>query len=274
MSTPSRFSSRERIRAAKILIPTVIGLSVLAVWQSRASSLSAATPAGLPWQATAQERAIASYWSSRTVGQLPVMPAGGATPDLRVSPELSGPFGWAFIGPEPMNLGGVVGTGRVTAIAADPSLSGRIFVGTAGGGVWSSTDGGLTFKPIFDLQPNLAVGAIALDAVNTVPPTVYVATREGNGMLSSTFGALSNDTEFLGAMHFGSGIYKSTNLGASWTALAAGTFDRVAFSRLAIDTSHKPTDAVCGGGRRCERGASGSAVAGEQRAGFRFLAVH
>ncbi len=156
-----------------------------------------------------------------------------------------------------MSLFGVATTGRVTAIAADPTTSGRIFVGTAGGGVWLSSDGGVTFKPIFETQPNLAIGAIALDSVHTSPPTVYVATGEGNGMLSSLYGGAQNGTpEFLGAMLYGSGIYESTNLGATWTALAPGTFDRVSFSRLAIDTSHSPSTLYAAAGTGVSAGRS------------------
>ena len=143
---------------------------------------------------------------------------------------------WTFIGPRPMvnsqpNFGGPIAganygaSGRVSAIAVDPS--GRIFVGAAGGGVWMSTDGGTTFKSIFDAEPTQAIGAIALDAVNTNPPTIYVATGEGN---------TAGDT------YYGEGIFKSTNLGASWTAVGASTFGsaHVSFSRLAVDASQNP----------------------------------
>ena len=71
---------------------------------------------------------------------------------------------WNFIGPQPMlnalsNFGGVIlpigngdlgkfsATGRISAIATDPTTPGRLFVGGANGGVWMSTDGGSTFTP-------------------------------------------------------------------------------------------------------------------------------
>jgi hypothetical protein len=60
--------------------------------------------------------------------------------------------------------------------------------------------------------------------VNTTPPTLYVATGEGNGSDS----------------YYGQGIYMSPNLGSTWTPLSPGTFDRAAFTKLAIDTSHNP----------------------------------
>src|SRR5260370_21772021 len=109
---------------------------------------------------------------------------------MSVAPALTGPFKWTFIGPEPMSIPNlpfppILATGRVTAIAADPTAAGRVFAGTADGGVWRTTDNGANFTPVFETQPNLSIGALAIDPGHTVPPTIYVATRAGNGMLSS-----------------------------------------------------------------------------------------
>jgi len=58
------------------------------------------------------------------------------------------------------NSGGGSGlvSGRMSALAVDGS---RIYAGAADGGVWRSTDRGAHWTPVFDSQPNLAVGAIA-----------------------------------------------------------------------------------------------------------------
>jgi len=145
------------------------------------------------------------------------------------------PFAWNFIGPLPMfkglpNFGGEItgaalatSQGRVSALAADPTTPGRLFVGTAAGGVWMTNDGGNSFEPIFDDQPSLAIGAIALDPA-THPVTIFVATGEGNGSDS----------------YYGQGIFKSENLGITWSQLAVGTLDRTAFTRLAIDSNNPP----------------------------------
>jgi len=91
-----------------------------------------------------------------------------ATPD--VSPSLT----WHFLGPQPMfdqqpDFGGAIlgpplanATGRLTALALDPQVKGRIFVGAAGGGMWVSGDGGNTFFSISNTLPTMAIGAIAL----------------------------------------------------------------------------------------------------------------
>jgi hypothetical protein len=200
---------------------------------------------------TAEQRiARAEYWANRRGVQFGV-PANAlasavssvqATEAAGLSSELapsSVSLSWSFIGPLPIqnvrsNFGGTVfgpgfdATGRITAIATDPTTTGRLFVGAANGGVWMSTDGGSTFTSIGDNlpSPTVAIGALAIDAVNTTPPTLYVATGEGNGGC--------------GDCYYGQGIFKTTDLGAHWTALSSGTFDHVGFSRLAIDTSHNP----------------------------------
>lgn len=54
-------------------------------------------------------------------------------------------------------------SGRITAIDVDLSNPHRIFAGAASGGVWLSEDGGTSWKPIFDEQSTLAIGAIKIN---------------------------------------------------------------------------------------------------------------
>jgi photosystem II stability/assembly factor-like uncharacterized protein len=145
-------------------------------------------------------------------------------------------LGWTFIGPEPMlnvqpDFGGVVvgpplanATGRLTALALDPHAAGRLFVGAAGGGMWRSTDAGNSFVAVSAGLPTLSIGAIGLNTATT-PATIYIGTGEGNGSLDS---------------YYGRGLFRSTNLGASWSQLAPGTFDGSSFTSLAIDSSKTP----------------------------------
>src|ERR1017187_11031600 len=100
------------------------------------------------------------------------------------------------------NIGAAAMSGRISALAGytDPSGKLTLFVGAASGGVWKSTDGGTTFKPVFDEQSAQSIGAIAVDPSN--PRNVWVGTGE-----SWTRNSVS----------VGDGIYKSTDGGETWT---------------------------------------------------------
>lgn len=146
------------------------------------------------------------------------------------------PF-WTALGPLPITnqvpifgtdpIGGALASasGKVTAIAVDPTTSGRLFIGTSGGGVWMSTNGGTSFTPIFEAQPTLAIGAVTLDPT-TSPPTIYVGTGEGNNTVDS---------------YFGLGLFISTDLGNTWVQnTGGGAFTDLSCSRIAIDTTKTP----------------------------------
>jgi hypothetical protein len=68
-------------------------------------------------------------------------------------------------------------SGRIAAL--DAVREGNrltVYVGAASGGVWKSVNGGTTFKPVFDKQATLSIGAVAIDPKN--PKTVWVGTGE------------------------------------------------------------------------------------------------
>ena len=60
----------------------------------------------------------------------------------------------------------VMVTGRITAIVVDPINPNTIYVGTAHGGVWKTTDGGLNWVPKSDNEVSLAIGALVMDPGN------------------------------------------------------------------------------------------------------------
>src|SRR6266851_759245 len=72
-----------------------------------------------------------------------------------VDPDLLAGMRARAIGPAGMS-------GRVAAIAGVEANPEVVYVGAAAGGVWKSTNGGLTFTPIFDDQPVASIGAIAV----------------------------------------------------------------------------------------------------------------
>lgn len=97
------------------------------------------------------------------------------------------------------NLGPTNFAGRVSAVAVDPANSSIIYRGTAGGGVWKSTDGGTTWTVLTDSLGDLSIGAVAIAPSNS--SIIYVGTGEG---------ALGSDA--IG----GIGFIKSTDAGATW----------------------------------------------------------
>ncbi len=98
---------------------------------------------------------------------------------------------WTELGPDPIPNGqtGVVEvpvSGRVTAIAIDPTNENIVYVGAAQGGVYRTTDGGTTWTPLMDSAQSLSIGAITIDPLNH--DTVFVGTGEGNFAADSFFG--------------------------------------------------------------------------------------
>jgi hypothetical protein len=108
------------------------------------------------------------------------------------APELSGTT-WTEIGPFTLPNGQTqqsavtaAVSGRVTMVAVDPTNSNKVYIGTAQGGVWRSTNGGSTWAAIFDTAQSLSIGAIALAPSN--PSILYVGTGEPNNSADSFFG--------------------------------------------------------------------------------------
>ncbi|MFN8299392.1 MAG: hypothetical protein U0T75_09815 [Chitinophagales bacterium] len=119
---------------------------------------------------------------------------------------------------EARHIGPAVMGGRITAIDgvnADPRT---LFVGTAGGGVWKTTNGGSQFKPVFDKHCQ-SIGAVAIDQTN--PDIVYVGTGESN---------------MRNTVSVGNGIYKTTDGGENWVFLGLPESEHI--SKIAIH----PTD--------------------------------
>ncbi|HVT05416.1 MAG TPA: hypothetical protein VHL58_18805, partial [Thermoanaerobaculia bacterium] len=84
----------------------------------------------------------------------------------------------------------------------DPNNPSTMLVGTAGGGIWKTTNGASSWKPVNDFLPTLSV--TALIAMPGDFNTLYAGTGEGFGN---------------GGAIFGAGVFKSTDGGTTWNQL-------------------------------------------------------
>jgi photosystem II stability/assembly factor-like uncharacterized protein len=130
----------------------------------------------------------------------------GATPDVTQSFER---LEWRSIGPA--NMGGR--TADVEGVPGDPSI---VYVATASGGLWKTTNGGVRWRPIFERQGTISIGDIALEPGN--PDVVWVGTGESNPRNS---------------VSFGDGVYKTTDGGKTWQHMGLRETERI--SRILVN---------------------------------------
>jgi len=90
-------------------------------------------------------------------------------------------------------------SGRITAIDAVHDDPTTIYAGSASGGLWKSTSGGITWEPIFDNEKVHSIGAISIYQKN--PNIIWVGTGEGNPRNS---------------LNMGYGVYRSMDAGKTW----------------------------------------------------------
>lgn len=126
----------------------------------------------------------------------------------QIDPSLYSGLRWRMIGP---HRGGR--TIAVSGIEGQPNV---YFFGGVGGGVWKTTNGGITWDPIFDGQPISSIGAIAVSSFN--PNIIYVGTGEA---------------DFRSNLTYGNGVYKSTDGGRTWKNIGLTASRHI--SRIAID---------------------------------------
>lgn len=177
--------------------------------------------------------------------------------------EMLHAFRWRNIGPASQG-------GRIVDIEASEKDFTRVFMATASGGVWKSTNAGTSWDPIFDRYATASIGDIALFQPN--PDIIWVGTGEannrnsvswGNGIYKSTDGGKTfqhlgleqtqqiarvvvhptdSNTTYVGAVGalWGSsqrGLFKTTNGGKTWAKLTNGLPDdeRTGCTDLVID---------------------------------------
>jgi photosystem II stability/assembly factor-like uncharacterized protein len=128
------------------------------------------------------------------------------------------------------NIGPTAQTGRVPVFVGLPGDTQRMYVAGAVGGIFKTTNGGVTWRPIFDDKPVASVGAIAIAPSD--PNVIYVGTGEGNPR---------NDASI------GDGIYKSIDAGDHWAHVGLPDSEKIA--RLVIDPHNTDVVYACALGR-------------------------
>ncbi len=125
---------------------------------------------------------------------------------------------WVSIGPfgTPLVNDDVI-SGQTNVVAIHPHDANTIYIGAAEGGVWRTTNGGVSWTPLTDtqlvrkqssgrLKGTLSIGALAIDPQN--PRTIYVGTGEPHVACDSLFGPAL-------------GVFRSSNAGDTWTPTGA-----------------------------------------------------
>ncbi|MEL7449545.1 MAG: glycosyl hydrolase [Pseudomonadota bacterium] len=120
----------------------------------------------------------------------PATPASAQDDDKDSNPLASLPM---------RSIGPAIISGRISDFAFHPERKQEIYVATASGNVWKTTNNTITWKPIFDNEGSFAVGTIAMAPSN--PLVLWVGTGENNAQRS---------------VAYGDGVYKSVNGGKSW----------------------------------------------------------
>ena len=112
---------------------------------------------------------------------------------------------WSPVGPSSMSMTDwIMGkvAGRLNAVTPVPGNEDTVYIGSAAGGVWKTTNAGGSWTPIFDQVGTLPIGAVTLDPNDSNDVWVGTGDKNGGGC----------------AGYFGQGVYLSEDAGATWNA--------------------------------------------------------
>jgi len=137
-----------------------------------------------------------------------LLPCSAVIAQTKINSYTFGALEARWLGPGTMS-------GRITAIEGVNADSKTLYVGTAGGGVWKSTNAGASFKPMFD-KYCMSIGAIAID--QSKPDVVFVGTGESN---------------MRNTVSIGDGLYKTADAGDNWVKVGLDSTEHIA--KIIID---------------------------------------
>jgi photosystem II stability/assembly factor-like uncharacterized protein len=134
-------------------------------------------------------------------------PAGAAESKLKAD---------TFTGLAFRSIGPALTSGRIADLAVHPRDPNTWYLAAASGGVWKTTNAGISWTPLFDSQGSYSIGCLAVDPRN--PLVVWVGTGENNSQRS---------------VSYGDGLYKSTDGGTTWENVGLKNSEHIA--RILID---------------------------------------
>jgi photosystem II stability/assembly factor-like uncharacterized protein len=123
---------------------------------------------------------------------------------------------------KPRLVGPAVTSGRVVGFAVHPHDHKQYYVAAASGGVWKTTNSGVTWTPIFDREGSYSIGCVVLDPKD--PSVVWVGTGENNSQRS---------------VGYGDGVYKSLDGGKTWTNVGLKSSEHI--GKIVIDPRDSDT---------------------------------
>ncbi|MBM3436306.1 MAG: hypothetical protein FJY07_08850, partial [Bacteroidetes bacterium] len=176
------------------------------------------------------------YWENRINPETGEFPTTSAWEELvKYEKENSGTKStsgnWTSLGPNTTS-GGYAGLGRLNCAGFVTGDNNSIYVGSASGGIWKTTNGGSTWTPLGDQNAVLGVSDIVV-VPGSNPHIIYIATgdRDGGSMWSLS-GGQNNDNNSVG-------VLKSTDGGNTWntTGLSFTPSQQRTTNRLLIDPS-------------------------------------
>lgn len=138
------------------------------------------------------------------------------------SPTVQADINKVFKNWKPRNIGPASMSGRVTTIDVEVNSPNNIWIGAASGGVWKTNNSGVSWTPVFEEQPIMNIGALAIQQSN--PSVVWVGTGEGNPRNS---------------ISIGEGIYKTMDAGRTWKRMGLEQTRNI--HRVIVDPSNPNT---------------------------------
>src|SRR6188768_123767 len=113
-------------------------------------------------------------------------------------------------------------SGRVVDIAVNPNNHNEYFVAAGSGGVWKTSNKGITYTPVFDGEGSYSIGCVRIDPTNS--NVIWVGTGENNNQRS---------------VAYGDGVYKSEDGGKSWKNMGLKNSEHIGM--IAIDPKNSET---------------------------------